>query len=310
MNLLKDDIRKLYFKYFFPTMCAALSTSIYILFDTIFIGQGVGGKWLTALNIVLPIYSIYFGTGLLVGIGGSTLMSIEKGRGHEDKANKIFTLSFIFGLILSIIYFVIGFVFLEEIARALGATEEIMPLVKEYMIVVVIGTIPFVMGSVMAPFVRSDKAPKKVMFAVIFSGFLNIVLDYVLVFPLGMGMRGAAIATVFSYTVSCLILLTHLISKNNTLKFKKGFYKLSYIKRIVKCGMPSLFIEVSVGFVVFIFNTQILKIIGDDGVTAFQRAALLGCQRLPHLPPQRSGEHSGTWRIPPLFQGHFRLGGL
>lgn len=269
MNLLKDDIRKLYFKYFFPTMCAALSTSIYILFDTIFIGQGVGGKGLTALNIVLPIYSIYFGTGLLVGIGGSTLMSIEKGRGHEDKANKIFTLSFIFGLILSIIYFVIGFVFLEEIARALGATEEIMLLVKEYMIVVVIGTIPFVMGSVMAPFVRSDKAPKKVMFAVIFSGFLNIVLDYVLVFPLGMGMRGAAIATVFSYTVSCLILLTHLISKNNTLKFKKGFYKLSYIKRIVKCGMPSLFIEVSVGFVVFIFNIQILKIIGDDGVTAY-----------------------------------------
>ena len=60
MNLLKDDIRKLYFKYFFPTMCAALSTSIYILFDTIFIGQGVGGKGLTALNIVLPIYSIYF----------------------------------------------------------------------------------------------------------------------------------------------------------------------------------------------------------------------------------------------------------
>lgn len=269
MNLLKDNVVKLYFKYFFPTMCAALSTSVYILFDTIFIGQGVGSKGLTALNISLPIYSIYFGTGLLIGIGGSTLMSIEKGRGRQDKADKIFTLSFILGLILATIYCIIGFIFLEEIALVLGATKEIMPFVKEYMVVVVIGTIPFVMGSVMAPFIRADKAPKKAMFAVIFSGFLNIILDYIFVFPLNMGMRGAAIATVFSYTISYLILLTHLLSKNNTLKFRKSFYKLSYITRIFKCGLPSLFIEVSLGFVIFIFNIQILKIIGDDGVTAY-----------------------------------------
>lgn len=269
MNLLKDNVYKLYFKYFFPTMCAALSTSIYILFDTIFIGQGVGSLGLTALNIALPIYSIYFGTGLLIGIGGSTLMSIEKGREREYKAQKIFTLSFVFGLILAIIYTIVGFVFLEEIAVILGATKEVLPLVKEYMIVVVFGTIPFVMGSILAPFIRADKAPKKAMFAVIFSGFLNIILDYIFVFPLDMGMRGAAIATVFSYTISCLILLTHLLSKNNTLRFKKDFYKLSYITRIFKCGLPSLFIEVSLGFVIFIFNIQILKIIGDDGVTAY-----------------------------------------
>ena len=130
MNLLKDNVYKLYFKYFFPTMCAALSTSIYILFDTIFIGQGVGSLGLTALNIALPIYSIYFGTGLLIGIGGSTLMSIEKGREREDKAQKIFTLSFVFGLILAIIYTIVGFVFLEEIAVILGATKEVLPLVK------------------------------------------------------------------------------------------------------------------------------------------------------------------------------------
>ena len=173
------------------------------------------------------------------------------------------------GIILAIIYFIVGFVFLEKIALILGATKEILPYVKEYMIVVVVGTIPFVMGSVMAPFIRADKAPKKAMFAVIFSGFLNIILDYIFVFPLNMGMRGAAIATVFSYTISCLILLTHLLSKNNTLRFKKNFYKLSYINRIIKCGLPSLFIEVSLGFVIFIFNIQILKIIGDDGVTAY-----------------------------------------
>ena len=137
------------------------------------------------------------------------------------------------------------------------------------MIVVVVGTLPFVMGSILAPFIRADKAPKKAMFAVIFSGFLNIILDYIFVFPLNMGMKGAAIATVFSYTISFLILLTHLLSKSNTLSFKKDFYKLSYVIRIIKCGLPSLFIEVSLGFVIFIFNIQILKLIGDDGVTAY-----------------------------------------
>ena len=276
MNLLQDSVYKLYFKYFFPTMCAALSTSIYVLFDTIFIGQGVGSTGLTALNIVLPIYSIYFGTGLLIGIGGSTLMSIEKGRKREDKAQKIFTLSFILGLFLSLIYTVIGFVFLDEIAIILGATKEVLALVKEYMIVVVGGTIPFVMGSILAPFIRADKAPKRAMFAVIFSGFLNIILDYIFVFPLNMGMKGAAIATVFSYTISFLILLTHLLSKNNTLSFKKDFYKLSYVFRIIKCGLPSLFIEVSLGFVIFIFNIQILKLIGDDGVTAYSIISNIG----------------------------------
>ena len=193
MNLLKDNVYKLYFKYFFPTMCAALSTSIYILFDTIFIGQGVGSAGLTALNIALPIYSIYFGTGLLIGIGGSTLMSIEKGRKREDKAQKIFTLSFVIGLFLSFIYTVIGFVFLDEIATILGATKAVLPLVKEYMIVVVVGTLPFVMGSILAPFIRADKAPKKAMFAVIFSGFLNIILVYLFVFLLSMGMLGVAV---------------------------------------------------------------------------------------------------------------------
>lgn len=269
MNLLKDKTSKLYWKYLFPTIGAALSTSIYILFDTIFIGQGVGPLGLAALNIVLPLYSIYFGTGLLLGIGGSTLLSIERGRGSEDKANKIFTLSISMGLILGIIYTIVGFVFLEDIAIMLGATKDILPLVKEYMIVVVSGTIPFILGNALAAFIRADKAPRKAMIAVISGGIFNITLDYILVFPLDMGMGGAAIATVVSSVVSCIILLTHLISNENTLKFVRGFYNLKHIKGIAKCGIPSLFTEVSVGFVILIFNNQILKVLGEDGVTAY-----------------------------------------
>lgn len=269
MDLLKDKTSKLYWKYFFPTIGAALSTSIYILFDTIFIGQGVGSLGLAALNIVLPLFSLYFGTGLLLGIGGSTLLSIERGRGREERANKIFTLSISMGLILGLIYTIVGLIFLEDIAIMMGATKEILPLVKEYMIVIAGGSIFFVIGSSLTAFIRADKAPRKAMIAVILSGLLNVILDYILVFPFDMGMKGAAIATVVSYIVSCLILFTHLISKQSTLKFIKDFYNKSDIKGIVQCGIPSLFTEVSVGFVILIFNNQILKLLGEDGVTAY-----------------------------------------
>ena len=106
MNLLKYNVFKLYLKYFIPTIGAALSSAIYILFDTIFIGQGVGGDGLAALNIAIPIFGFYSGTGLLIGIGGSTLLSIERGRGHEKRSNKIFTLSIIMGSVISILYMV------------------------------------------------------------------------------------------------------------------------------------------------------------------------------------------------------------
>ena len=116
MNLLKDNVFKLYLKYFIPTIGAALSSAIYILFDTIFIGQGVGGDGLAALNIAIPIFGFYSGTGLLIGIGGSTLLSIERGRGHEKRSNKIFTLSIIMGSVISILYMVLGLLFIDKVA--------------------------------------------------------------------------------------------------------------------------------------------------------------------------------------------------
>lgn len=269
MNLVKDNVLKLYLKYFIPTIGAALSSAIYILFDTIFIGQGVGGDGLAALNIAIPIYGFFMGTGLLIGVGGSTLLSIERGRGHEKKSNKLFTLSIVMGISISLIYLVLGLVFIEKIAFFLGATERILPLVKEYMTIVIIGTIPFVMGSVLSPFVRADKAPKTAMTAVIAGGFTNIVLDYLFIFPFNMGLRGAAIATAISYTLSMFILTVHFFTKNNTLKFEKNFFKIKSVLRIAKCGVPSFFSEISTGLVIFIFNIQIMRLLGEDGVTAY-----------------------------------------
>ena len=269
MNLLKDNVFKLYLKYFIPTIGAALSSAIYILFDTIFIGQGVGGDGLVALNIAIPIFGFYSGTGLLIGIGGSTLLSIERGRGHEKRSNKIFTLSIIMGSVISILYMILGLLFIDKVAYFLGATEYILPLVKEYLFIIMIGTVSFVMVNVLSPFIRADKAPKTAMAAVIIGGFTNIALDYIFVFPLNMGMKGAAIATVISSTLSLLVLSIHFIGKSNTLRFEDNFFRISTVIRIIKCGVPSFFSEISTGLVIFIFNLQIMRLLGEDGVTAY-----------------------------------------
>ena len=269
MNLLKDNVFKLYLKYFIPTIGAALSSAIYILFDTIFIGQGVGGDGLAALNIAIPIFGFYSGTGLLIGIGGSTLLSIERGRGHEKRSNKIFTLSIIMGSVISILYMILGLLFIDKVAYFLGATEYILPLVKEYLFIIMIGTVAFVMVNVLSPFIRADKAPKTAMAAVIIGGFTNIALDYIFVFPLNMGMKGAAIATVISSTLSLLVLSIHFIGKSNTLRFEDNFFRVSTAIRIIKCGLPSFFSEISTGLVIFIFNLQIMRLLGEDGVTAY-----------------------------------------
>lgn len=269
MDLLKDDVKKLYLKYFFPTVGAALVTSIYILFDTIFIGQGVGGDGLAALNIVLPIYSFVFGIGYLIGIGGSTVLGIERGREHERKAKDIFSLSTALSIIAALVFFIIGKFFMDDIAYVLGATDLTINLIEEYMDIVAWGFIPFTIGSTLQGFVRVDKNPQKAMIATITGGVLNIILDYIFVFPLNMGMYGAGLATVISYTISTFILLSHFISKRNTLKITYKCFKIEYFERIIKNGIPSFFIEMSSGIIIFLFNMQLLKFVGETGITAY-----------------------------------------
>ena len=158
---------------------------------------------------------------------------------------------------------------MDDIAIMLGATNITRELIREYMDIVAFGFIPFTIGSTLQGFVRVDKNPKRAMIATIIGGMLNIVLDYVFVFPLNMGMFGAGLATVLSYIISTIILLTHFISKNNTLKLTYKCFKSSYIMRIINNGIPSFFIEMSTGIIIYLFNFQLLKFIGETGVTAY-----------------------------------------
>lgn len=268
-DLLNGSVSKIFFRYLIPAILANMVTSIYVLADTIIIGKGIGTLAMAALNIVLPLFNIFFGNGLLFGVGGSVLMSIARGRGDQKLGECYFTLAVILNAITCVLYTVLLLVFTKPIVRFLGATDVTMPYILDYAPYVIAGLSAFSFSSLLQTFVRNDGAPKLSMFAVISGGVLNVILDLIFVFPLQMGMAGAAMASVLGSACTVCILLFHFRSKANGLRFSLQAFSFSCIGKILQNGFTSFLVEITSGIVMFIFNIEILKCAGDIGVSMY-----------------------------------------
>lgn len=268
-DLTTKPVSGLFFQYLIPSICGTMVTSIYVLADTIIIGKGIGIDAMAGLNIILPVFNLFFGTGLLCGVGGSVLMSVSRGRGHTALGEHYFTGAFLCNLVLSILYMVIFGLQMPRIARLLGGTDVTMPYIMHYFPYIVGGILAFSFSTFLQTFVRNDGAPKLSMAAVISGGVLNVILDIVFVYPLQMGMGGAALASVLGSLLTDCILVTHFFSKKNGLHFRfKGLYP-ALCRRVLANGFTSFLIEMSSGIVIFVFNLQILRYIGDIGVSLY-----------------------------------------
>lgn len=269
LNLLKDKESKVFFHYLIPAVCSTLVTSVYLLVDTLIIGQGVGALGISALNIFMPFFLLFNGIGLLFGIGSGILISSEDGMGNKKKANQYFATGFVSILSIAIILGLIWNYYLQPLCVILGANSDTIDLVLEYGKCIMAFAPVFMMSNYFAPIVRNMKNPKLVMCAVLTGSVLNVILDYVFVFPMDMGMFGAAAATVIGSLTTLLVLSTHFIKKQNRVKINKETISLNLLAPIFKCGFSSLIMEVASGFVIFIFNIQILKYIGNNGIVVY-----------------------------------------
>lgn len=269
LDLLKDNEKKVFYHYLIPSICSTLVNSIYILVDTLIIGQGVGAEGISALNIFLPFYSLYMGIGLMFGIGAGILMSTEDGMGNTEKSKKYFITSILCVSLVAIILTLVSIFNLRKISYILGANENSIDLVMEYGRYIVFATPIFICTNFLGPIVRNRKDPNLCMVAVLLGAGINIVLDYIFVFPMQMGMKGAAIATVIGSITTSLVLLTHFIKKKNRIKICTNGISFDMVKKIISCGSSSFLMEVASGFVIFIFNIQILKYIGDNGIVIY-----------------------------------------
>ena len=268
-DLLNHSTNSLFLRYLLPSISATLVTSIYILADTVMIGKGVGSNGIAAINIVIPIFTIFFGLGLLFGVGGAVLMSMAFGENKIEKGQQYFTTSVITVAAMVIICWLIFGFNLTKILYLFGATKNTIRLAQEYGIILVRGVPIFMFSSMLQVFVRNDKAPNIAMIGVICGGVTNVILDYVFIFILKMGMEGGAIATVIGSSITILILSTHFFSKANNLKMVKNGFSFEHLKRITINGFASFIVEVSSGVVVCLFNIQLVKYVGDIGVAVY-----------------------------------------
>ncbi|WP_010294507.1 MATE family efflux transporter [Clostridium senegalense] len=271
VDLLKDDVKKIFIKYLIPSIAGMIGLSLNILFDTIFVGRGVGSNGLAALNIVIPIFNVFSAMALLLGIGGATAVSVSMGKKEYDRVNRIFTVAILVNILIGSIITVLSVLFINKLCYGLGATEEIFSMVKSYLGVIVWFSWAFLMANTLAIFVRNDKSPKLAMWSMLAGNMANVIFDYIFIFILGWGMKGAAIATTMSPVVTIALLSTHFIRGNNTLKVTVDNLKIDIeiLKRIFKNGFPSFIMEMSNGLIIFAFNMVIGNLIGSIGVSSY-----------------------------------------
>lgn len=269
MNLQTDNIRKIYFKYLFPSLFSGLIMSVYSLVDMIVVGQYEGASGTAALACIAPFWTFFCCLSVLFGNGGAVLFSTAKGEGKEHDSKLAFTVSFAFICAASaIVWFAILF-FDEPLLRMFGADQSLMPLALRYMKWLKLGIPLWPIGYFLGMFVRNDGSPVLVGVATICGGVINIIGDFFLTFTCDLGIEGAAIATVAGQTIVFLIQLIHFFSKKNTISFVKITALLTHGKAIMSVGFSSFVCSVGMGFMVILFNNQIMRYFGSNELAVY-----------------------------------------
>lgn len=261
--------RKQFFKFVIPSVVSMLVFNLYTMVDGIYVARFVGEHALSAVNISMPYVNFIFAFSILFSVGTSTVVAIFRGENKMKSANETFTRNTIFLTVCALIITLLALVFQNELALFLGASEVTLPYVHDYLGVLIWFTFFFIVSYSMEVLVKTDGFPKLATAAVTVGAVTNIVMDYVLVVQVGMGIRGAAIATGLSQVLTFTVFTIHFLGKRGTIHWCKTTLDLSVYKHIIPIGTADFITELSAGTIIFLFNHAILKHIGDNGVVTY-----------------------------------------
>lgn len=258
-----------FFKYVSLNIIGMIGISCYILADTFFISNGVGALGLTALNLAIPVYTVINASALMFSIGSATKYAIFSAGNQKEEANAAFSNAVKISAIAGILFTLIGTVFSDNLAYLLGADETTASMTSTYIRTLSCFSVFFIFNTFIGCFVRNDKAPGLSMAAMVAGSLFNIVFDYIFVYPLNMGMFGAALATGISPMVGLAVLSVHFIKRKNNFKFIKCAFRIKEIYYMCRLGIAAFITEISSGIVIIVFNMLILNISGNIGVAAY-----------------------------------------
>ena len=271
MDFLNGNIKQIYFKYLTAAFGSAMITSIYSIVDMAMVGQYQGPDGTAALAVVAPVWNIIYSLGLLMGIGGSVIFSIERGSNekHSGSENQYFTVAVVGSVLLAVLAWAALLLFETPLLTFFGASEELLPLAQQYLRPVKFVVPLFLLNQMLAAFLRNDNDPALATVGVLSGGVFNIFGDWFFVFPCDLGLYGAGLATSIGAAVSFVVMLTHFFKRTNTLHLVKPTRLPGKLRKITVIGFSSFFIDAAMGILTILFNRQIMKYLGADALAVY-----------------------------------------
>lgn len=287
-----EPIGKLLLKLALPTVTAQVINMLYNIVDRIYIGHipNVGALALTGVGVCMPLIMIVTAFAAFVGLGGSPRASIFMGKGDYESAEKTLGNCFCVQLILSVVLTIILLLWNRDLLMAFGASENTIEYAVSYMNIYAVGTVFVQLTLGMNSFITAQGFAKTGMLSVLIGAAANIILDPVFIFGFHMGVRGAALATIISQTLSCIWVLSFLFGKKTNLKIKKEYFKLekNIILPCLALGLSAFVMQSSESIISICFNSSLLKYGGDIAVGAM--TILTSVMQFAMLPLQGLGQ--------------------
>ena len=269
------SVEKLFTKLLVPTIMGMAASALFTVVDGIFVGNGIGSDAMAAVNISAPIFMIITGVGLMFGMGGGILTSINLSQGKKKVANINFTQSVIALVFISLVMTLLLTIFPHKIATLFGSDEYLMDMVVEYLFWFSI-SLPFTVLVVALPFFIRLTNPKISMWAMLAATVVNIILDYLFIFVFKWGLFGAAIATDIGEFIGAAIMIIYLFRHSIAIRFvwlklsvKSLLLTLRNVGYMIKLGFSVFLSEITISVMIISGNYVFMDYMGADGVAAY-----------------------------------------
>lgn len=259
-------------RYIFPAMGGLFATYLYNVVDGIFVGQGVGSAALGAVNIGVPFITFAVAIAAMFPMGGGTVVAIRMGREDKEGANHAFMTAFLLTLLASLLLTLIGMAFCRQIVDLSGGrtlSHTMRDMAADYLFYYCAFSVPMLMSTCLSVFVRNDGSPALSFAGMCVGAGANIFLDWLFIFPMKMGVVGAAIASGLGQVFSVAVLLSHFVRKRGSLRFRRFPVSGALIGKICKRGVPEAASQLTTPVTALCYNLMLARLVGDIGVSTF-----------------------------------------
>lgn len=257
-------------RFVLPSIVMMVFTSIYGVVDGLFVSNFAGKTAFAAINLIMPFPMALSSVGFMIGTGGSALVSKTMGEGNKEKADSYFTMLVTFAVILGVIVAIIGEIVLVPVAKAMGADESMMDDCITYGRIFIAAMPSYFLQNVFQSFFVTAEKPKLGLMATVGAGVANILGDALLVWALGFGVAGAAVATLLSTIVGGVLPLFYFAKKNDSrLRFSSFKFELKPLIKVCTNGSSELMSNLSMSIVSIAYNFQLMSLAGANGVAAY-----------------------------------------